>query len=256
MNKFFTGIVCAITLTLTSCQFSENIYINEDGSGKMEFSMDASEMMERVSQIGDGEAAKGMDRVMDSTIVFKDFIIENRDSIANLSPEEQQKIMALEDFKMHIQMNPETKKMVFDLTTDFIDANELQDMFKAMNSFSNLQGQGGASQNSPSTSFSGMGQEGSTAVSYSFDGTVFKRFSKVTDKELHAQSIDSLGQSAAMFGTSKYKINYHFPRVVKSFSKEGAMYSEDRKTVTFEVGFMDMLKDPELLDFEVVLEDK
>ena len=39
-------------------------------------------------------------------------------------------------------------------------------------------------------------------------------------------------------------------------SKEGAMYSEDRKTVTLEVGFMDVLKDPELLDFEVVLEDK
>ena len=34
----------------------KNIYINEDGSGKMEFSMDASEMMEMVSQMGDGES--------------------------------------------------------------------------------------------------------------------------------------------------------------------------------------------------------
>ena len=58
-----------------------------------------------------------------------------------------------------------------------------------------------------------------------------------------------------MLGSSKYIINYHFPKAVKSFSKEGAMYSEDRKTVTYEVGFIDMLKDPEILNIEVVLED-
>jgi hypothetical protein len=256
MKQFFTAITCVLTLTLTSCQFSENIYINEDGSGTMEFSMDASEMMEMVAQMGDGESANGLDKAMDSTIVFKDFIEENRDSIVNLYPDEEQKIMALEDFKMHMLMNPETKKMVFDLTTDFKDANRLQDMFKAMNSFSNLQGQGGAEQNTPSSPFSGMGADGSTEVNYSFDGTVFKRSAKVTDEQLHKQSIDSLGQSAVMFGSSKYTVNYHFPRAVKSFSKEGAMYSEDRKTVTFEVGFLDMLKDPDLLDFEVVLEQK
>lgn len=256
MKQFFTLIACALMVSFTSCQFSENIYINEDGSGKMEFSMDASEMMEMVGQMGDGEAANGMDKAMDSTIVFKDFIEEHRDSIATLSPEEQQKIMALKDFKMHMQMNPETKKMVFDLTTDFKDANKLQDMFKAMNNFSNFQGKGGAEQNTPSSPFSGMREGGSTDVQYSYDGTVFKRSSKVVDQELHQQSLDSLGQSAMMFGSSKYKINYHFPRAVKSFSKEGAMYSEDRKTVTFEVGFIDMLKDPELLNFEVVLEDK
>jgi hypothetical protein len=256
MKKLITGIACALMMALTSCQFSENIYINEDGSGKMEFSMDASEMMEMVGQMGDGESTKGMDKAMDSTIVFKDFIEKNRDSIANLSAEEQQKIKALEDFKMHMVMNPETKKMVFDLSTDFKDANDLQDMFKAMNNFSNLQGKGGAPQNSPSSPFSGMGEGGSTDVQYSFDGTTFKRSAKIIDEELHQQAMDSLGQSAMMFGTSKYKINYHFPRAVKSFSKEGALYSEDRKIVTFEVGFMDVLKDPELLDFEVVLEDK
>ncbi|WP_040281152.1 hypothetical protein [Psychroserpens damuponensis] len=257
MNRFFTLLACALTMTLTSCQFSENIYINEDGSGRMEFSMDASEMMEMVGQMGEGNSENGMDKAVDSTIVFKDFLEEKKDSIATLPIEDQQKIKALEDFKMHMVMNPETKKMVFDLNTEFKDANELQDMFKAMNSFSNLQGTGGAEQNTPSSPFSNIGEGGSTDVQYSFDGHVFKRSAKIVDQELHQQAMDSLGeQSAMMFGSSKYKINYHFPRAVKSFSKEGAMYSEDRKTVTFEVGFMDVLKDPELLDFEVVLEDK
>ena len=256
MKQLFTLVGCAFALLFTSCQFSENIYINEDGSGKMEFSMDASEMMEMVAQMGDGESAKGMDKAMDSTIVFKDFIEEKRDSIATLSGDEQKKIRSLEDFTMHMMMDPETKKMLFDLSREFKSAGELEDMFKAMNNFSNLQGQGGSPTNSASSPFASMGNDGSTEVSYAFDGTTFRRSAKIIDKETHQTAVDSLGEAEMMFGASKYKINYHFPRAVKSFSKEGAMYSEDRKTVTFEVGFLDVLKDPELLDFEVILEDQ
>lgn len=244
-------------LALTSCQFSENIYINEDGSGKMEFSMDASEMMKMVSEMGENPETTGLDEAMDSTIVFKDFLYEKRDSIAKLSKDEQAKLKALEKFTMHIVMEPESSKMVFDIITEFNNANELQDAFTALNSFSNMQGEGGAPQaGSGSSPFSNFGNDGSTDVSYSFDGNVFKRSAKIIDEEKHKQAIDSLGQAAMMFGSSRYKINYHFPRPVKSISKEGAMYSEDRKTVSLEVGFMDALTDPKVLDFEVVLEDK
>lgn len=256
MKHIFKFLVCVMVMATTSCQFSETIYVNEDGSGHVDFSMDASEMMEMISQMGDGQATNGMDKAMDSTLVFKDFIREKKDSIASLSAEDQQKIKALEDFIMKIKMDPDTNEMQFNLSRDFDRASELQDMFKAMNSFSNLQGQGGAPANSSSSPFSSMGSEGTTEVNYAFDGTVFKRSAKIIDEEAHQTMIDSLGQAEMMFGASKYKINYHFPRAVKSFSEEGAMYSEDRKTVTYEVGFMEVLKNPKLLEFEVVLEDK
>ncbi|SDR65689.1 hypothetical protein SAMN04515667_0039 [Formosa sp. Hel1_31_208] len=244
-------------LGFTSCQFAENIYINEDGTGKMEFSMDASEMMKMVAEMGEGNEASGMDKAMDSTVVFKDFLYEKRDSIATLPKEEQEKLKALEKFSMHMIVDPESQKMVFDLTSEFNNASELQDVFGALNSFSDMQGAGGTSNNPSSSSpFSSLGSDGSTDVSYSFDGSVFKRTAKIIDKEKHQQAMDSLGQAAMMFGSSRYKINYHFPKPVKSISKEGAMYSEDRKTVTLDVGFMDVLRDPELLDFEIVLEDK
>lgn len=257
MKQIFIFFACGLMLGLTSCQFSENIYINEDGTGKMEFSMDASEMMKMVAEMGDSNEGSGMDKAMDSTIVFKDFLYEKRDSIAALPKEEQEKLKALEKFSMHMIMDPESQKMVFDLTSEFNNANELQDVFGALNSFSNMQGKGGASQNPASSSpFSSLGSDGSTDVSYSFDGSVFKRSAKIIDKDKHQQAMDSLGQAAMMFGSSRYKINYHFPKPVKSISKEGAMYSEDRKTVTLDVGFIDVLRDPELLNFEIVLEDK
>ncbi|WP_178985780.1 hypothetical protein [Winogradskyella helgolandensis] len=254
MKKVFTLLMCAVLLALTSCQFSENIYINEDGSGTVKFSMDASEMMDVLEQLGDN-ASDEMSKAVDSTIVFKDFLVEYKDSIANLSLKEQEKIKAMEDYKLHMVMDPDKKKMFFDIETDFDNANELRDMYKAMNNFNSLKGDETASDNLPLSPFSSMGNEGSTLVSYSYDGKVFKRSAEIIDVEKHQQSLDSIDKSAMMLGSSKYRINYHFPKAVKSFSKQGAMYSEDRKTVTYEVAFIDMLKNPELLDIEVVLED-
>jgi hypothetical protein len=68
MTKFYT-FVCALAFAfLTSCQFSENIYINEDGTGKMEFSFDGTELMKMAGD-GMGEANE---KAMDSTFSFKE----------------------------------------------------------------------------------------------------------------------------------------------------------------------------------------
>lgn len=254
MKQIYLLLLCAITLSLTSCQFSENVYINEDGSGKMSFTFDASEMMD---MMGDklGEGKEGEERV-DSMLVFKDFLEEKKDSISQLSQEEQAKLMALKDFRMHMLMDPETKEMKFDLITDFKNADELQNMFTAMNNASNFQGKGGATQvNDPNNPFSAFGKEGATEMEYSFKGNVFKRTAKVVDEEQYKQMVDSIGEMAMMFGTSKYKLNYHFPRKIKSVSNEDAMFSQDGKSFVLEYGFMDYLADPKIFNIEVVLED-
>ncbi|MBF8150115.1 hypothetical protein ITJ86_09420 [Winogradskyella sp. F6397] len=254
MKKCLTLLMCAVLISFTSCQFSENIYVNEDGSGTVKFSMDASEMMDVLEQLGEN-AADEMGKAVDSTIVFKDFLVKYKDSISKLSLEEQEKVKAMEDYTLHMVMDPHEKKMFFDIETDFDNANELRDMYKAMNNFNSLKGDETASDNLPLSPFSSMGNEGSTLVSYSYNGKVFKRNVEIIDVEKHQKSLDSIDKSALMLGSSKYVVNYHFPKPIKSFSKEGAMYSEDRKTVTYTVGFIAMLKDPEILNLEVVLED-
>jgi len=254
MKRLFTILACVSVMMVTSCQFSENIYVNEDGSGKIKFSMDASEMMDVLDQLGENTSDE-MSKAVDSTIVFKDFLEENKDSISNLSLKEQEKIKAMEDYKLHMVMDPDKRKMFFDIETDFDNANELRDMYKAMNNFNSLKGDETASDNLPLSPFSSMGNEGSTLVSYTYNGRVFKRHVEIIDEEKHQKSLDSIDKAALMLGSSKYVINYHFSKPVKSFSKEGAMYSEDRKKVTYTVGFIDMLKDPEILNFEVILED-
>ena len=77
MKKLAVLVICCLALFLTSCQFSETIYLNEDGSGKMAFSFDASELIQMTGDQfleGDGE------KDVDSTFTFKAVFDEKRDS--------------------------------------------------------------------------------------------------------------------------------------------------------------------------------
>ena len=84
---------------------------------------------------------------------------------------------------------------------------------------------------------------------------MFKRSAKVRDTIVQQQALDSLGEMSMMFEASKYTLNYHFKSPVKSVSNASATLSEDRKTVSLEVGFMESIMRPEILDIEVQLED-
>lgn len=251
MNKYFLLALSLMMVCFTSCQFSENIYINEDGSGKMSFTFDASELMQMA---GDEMAKEGEERV-DSMMVFKDFLEEKKDSIAKLPKAEQAKLKALENYKMHMIMDPEKKEMTFDLISDFKSVAELQNMFDAMNNASNFQGKGESKVNDPNNPFSAFAEGGTTEMNYTFKNNTFTRTAKIVDEEAYKTMVDSIGEMAMMFGSSKYKLNYHFPRKIKSVSNEDAMFSADGKTLTLEYGFMDYLADPKIFNLEVVLED-
>ncbi|TGV01354.1 hypothetical protein [Flavivirga rizhaonensis] len=252
MNRLYSLIVLIISISFTSCQFSENIYINDDGSGRMEFSFDGTQLM----QMTGDKMGETQEEAIDSTFSFKELFDAKRDSISKLSEEEQTKLKNLEPFSMHMIMNPKTSEMKFDMFTDFKEVSELQDMFKAMNSFSDLEkGKKGGQSNSPANPFSSPGLDKSTTLEYDFNGKTFKRVAKIVDKEAYKRVTDSLGEMAVMFGSSMYKLNYHFPKPIKSVSNEKALFSADRKSFTVEFGFMEYLSNPEALNVDVVLED-
>ncbi|QHI36756.1 hypothetical protein IMCC3317_21260 [Kordia antarctica] len=246
MKKFYLGMLAVLLTFFTSCQFSENIYINEDGTGKMSFTMDGSELMD---MMGD-EMAKDGEESIDSIISFNEFFKEQADSIAKLPQKEQDKLKQLENFKMHMIMSTEDKKMSFDLFTEFKNVGELQDMFAAMNTAGSLD----KNNNAGSNPLASMGSNGATEVNYSLKNNVFKRTVTILDKEKVASMKDSLGQSATMFAASNYTLNYHFPRKIKSVSLEDAVISDDGKSFSAKVNFMQYLTDPKLLNVEVELE--
>ncbi len=252
MRKPKLLVLILLVLNFTSCQFSENIYLNEDGSGRMEFSFDASEIMQMAGQ---QMSENSGEKDMDSTFTFKELFDEKRDSIASLPLDEQEKLKAIEKFSVHMLMSEKDKKFNMDIFTDFKSATELQDMFSALNTVGNLQGKEAAKINDPNNPFSAFAKGGNSKLSYSFKNGVFKRQVAIVDKEVQKQMMDSLGQAAMMFANSKYKLNYHFPRRVKSVSNDKAMFSADGKTVIIEYGLMDYMTNPEVMNLEIVLED-
>jgi len=230
---------------VTSCNFTEEIYINEDGSGKLSINFDGSEMMEMA---GD-EMMKTEEKAIDSIISFKSFLEEKKDSIATLSAAEQAKLQKLEPFNLHMVMNPESKELKFDMYSDFKNVAEVSDAFNAFQDASSI-GPGANKQNAPG----GMGTQ-STEVDYSFTSNTFKRSSRIIDSVLQQQSIDSLAGAEMFLSSSTYKLKYHFPRRVKSSSAEAATFSADGKTMFYEVSFLSYMKNPDTLNIVVELED-
>jgi hypothetical protein len=235
--------------TLTSCTFTENMYINDNGTGKFSVDIDGSALMEMAGdQLGNQMGADAKKNV-DSTFTFKQLIAEKQDSISKLSPEAQKEIKKLENFVFNIKMNGEQKQFLMNISTDFKSVNELQDILQSMSSLQKLEGG-----NAPSTPFAGLG-DNKSKLSYTYDGKKFTRKAIIDKQKITEKAADSTADmSKMMFASSNYIIKYHFPKPVKKVSNPNALFSDDRKTITIQYPFTDYMENPDKLNFDVEFE--
>ncbi len=248
MRKLFFALAILFGALFSSCNFTEELHLNENGSGKISLNFNGDELM---AMAGD-EMVKEGEKAIDSVMYFKDFLKEKQDSIAQLSAQEQARLKRLENFAMRMVMNPEAKKMKLNLFTEFTSVNELSDMLGAFQDASALQGNNSnqESKNNPMSA-----KSDATSVKYTYANNRFSRKTTITNKELHQQTIDSLKEGSMFLGSSTYTLKYHFPKKVKSVSSNKALLSPDGKTLTLETDFLTYIKDPKALDIEVELEN-
>lgn len=241
-----------VLMLLVGCQFSEELNLKEDGTGKITFNFDGSELM----QMGGDKITEGREKIVDTLIVFKEFLEEKKDSISTLPIEQQEKLKKLENFEMHMVMNPETKEMKFDLYQDFKNVSELTDLLSNFITASSLGNKGGdASSMGMGNSLSKASGKETTKVVYSFKDSKFSRKTEILDEEKLKQSVDSMASMEMFLASSKYKLKYNFPRKIKKTSSDKALFSLDGKSFTLEVGFVEFMSNPKLLDIEVELEE-
>ncbi|WP_146052714.1 hypothetical protein [Aquimarina sp. I32.4] len=248
--------LCVLTIVsamlLTGCQFSENLELKEDGSGKITINFDGSELM----KMGGEEFSKEGKENVDSLVVFKDFLEKNKDSISKLSKKEQERLQKLKDYTMHVVMNSESKQMNIDMSRDFKDISKLGDLLSDFKTGMVLE-----EANSKKTKSKGavnplemLSEEEGTEVRYSFVKNKFSRTTEIIDEEKMKRSLDSLKEARMFLSTSKYTLKYTFPRKIVKISSDKATFSLDMKTFILEVGFMEYLDNPKILDIEVELE--
>lgn len=236
--------------TLTSCTLTENIYVNDNGTGKFSVDMDGSSLMAMAGeQLGDQMGADAKKNI-DTTFTFKQLFEEKKDSIAKLSTEAQKELKKLENFVVNTKMNAEKKEFLMTLSTDFKNVNELQDAVQALSSLQKLEG--GANSSTP---FAGGLGDNNSKLSYTYDGKKFTRKAVIDKQKLAEKGKESEADMSKMiFASSTYILKYHFPKRIKKVSNPTALFSEDRKSITIQYPFTDYMENPDKLNFDVEFE--
>ena len=243
---FLRGLfLFVLATTLVSCQFTETLVFNEDGSGSMSIELDMGEMMAFGGESTDSIATK-----MDTLIYIKDILEEKKDSISKLPKAEQRKLKKMENYKMRMVMDSERNELLFNLAVDFKLVEEANNL---------LEGFGESMTLMPSTSKdlkfdADEGSSDAMAVNYSFKKGKFKRDAYIKDKQKHKAQIDSLKGSESWLENMEYTLKYTFPRKIVKSSIDDATYSLDAKTIEVSRSFIAYMKDPNVLDLEVELE--
>ncbi|MEM6718384.1 MAG: hypothetical protein AAF611_03615 [Bacteroidota bacterium] len=248
MKRIYLGLLAVLLTFCTSCEFSETIYINEDGTGKMSMYLDGSELMPMIG----GQISVGKWNSIDSTISFKELLKEAKMDVGKLSSADRSKVKSLEKVNMHMQIDSDKNKLNVDVFSDFKSVNDLQNMFTAMNVLGDLGAKNNKLKSNPLSSVD-VGEVSS--MEYSFKNNVFKRSFRVKNEKLIDSLKQNLGQAQMLFAASTYKLDYHFPKKIKSVSVEDAVIGKDGKSFTLKVNVMDFVNNPEILNFEVELEE-
>lgn len=249
MKNIYYPIYLALLFLMTSCNFTENLHLNPDGTGDFSLEVDGSSFMSMAGE----QAFKGINRAdgaksIDSTFTFKQLIEEKKDSIAKLSPEKQAAIKKLEKVVMNLKMNPEQNEFLFSLGTPFNKVNELEDMMGNFDKMKDLKGD--SDKNDTQNPMANIGNNNSK-LSFDYNGKVFIRKAVVLKENLKKDESDGLAMAKMLYESSKYILKYHFPKPVKKVSNPDALFSEDRKTITVEYSFEDYMQNPEKLNLNV-----
>ncbi|MCZ8198096.1 MAG: hypothetical protein O9267_10850 [Flavobacterium sp.] len=248
MKALKITLLFLVILSFASCKVTEDIYINEDGSGKFLVNLDASDMMEMTPK---DSLATDVGKQVDSTFTFQKFFEDNKDSIAKLSPREKERIEKLKRFSVNMKVNSAENVFKFSMFTDFKTVVDLQDGITSLNDLNRL------NRGKTELSILDMGSfdANKTIVRYSYVGKKFTRKAQILDF-IKTKPVDTINDSSFKMITeaSVYILKYHFPRKVKKVSNSTAKFSEDRKTITIEFPLNEYIENPKKLDLDVEFE--
>jgi hypothetical protein len=247
LNKI---IVLFGAVLLASCNFTENLEINDDGTGNFSVEMDGSSLM---TMTGNKLGKISNKTAIDSTISFKELLTLKKDSIAKLSPKEQQELKKIENFVMHIKMDANRKQFLFSARTPFQKVSEIENIMGSLKALKNLKGK--STQDHLLLPVGDDFGDNNSKLSFTYSGSNFSRTAKLLHKkEAIKPEADSLGMIKMIFASSNYTLKYHFPKRVKTVSNPNALFSSDKKTITVEYPFLDYMDNPDKLNLKVEFE--
>jgi hypothetical protein len=237
-------LIVLLLISVASCQITETITINPDGSGDIEVVQlrDENSYMQIVQEEYSKENI-----FKDTTYVFKDYIKKYNENFSKYLPEEQQLFQKYANVKVHIKKSSFEKEFKNVFTLHFDKVSEIPDLYKTENYTSDIQ-----------HNYALTAENHYYRIKYDFNGSVFKRSVSIintSELEIAKQKTEKF---ISKYGVSKltqsYVLKYEFPRNIKSVSNPKAFISADKKSLTLEFQLSDFYRNPEISNLEVALE--
>lgn len=265
--KHMLTFIC-LSFLVMSCSISESIVFNEQMGGVYKSTFDMSQILAITKEGNVKNDDETPSKVIDTTLVFNQFLEQYKDSISSLPKDEQKHLYAMKDVLIDLHMNEDQGIFNFTMHKPFADFEELkqvnQQLDAALGIVQNITDSDAAATPAPQEQITEMTK--TDPVTYTFSDNVFTRSQpkKEASSELgvnesameEEDTVDLFkGQFEDMFKVTLYTMTYTFPKPIKSVSNKDAVISEDRKTITFQTDVNAIDKNPELMNLEVTLQD-
>ncbi len=236
-------LICA-----TSCQVTETIQFNKDGSGTITIDqMRDVHFMEKMSAMNNETLPKS-EVFVDSSYVFGDLIKKYEINFNKFSQADQKLFRKFANATVRKIENSYNKEFRTTITQQFAAANEIADLLKIQEYADDLK-----------NNYSLAAEEHYYTVDYLFEGLVFKRIVKISNQDFLKAEIEKVEgfkkQLQKYNPLQSFVLKYSFDNQIKSVSNPAAVIGVDKKSLVLEFKLSDCLQNPEITNLEVVFED-
>jgi hypothetical protein len=241
MKTYFFLLVLVLT---ASCQVTETLYVNPDGSGSIEVAdlRDENSYM----QLAKEEYSKE-NIYRDTTYVFGDYIKKHQETFSRTPVTDQKVFLKYSEVKVYKKKSSYEKEFRSSYSQNFKKVADIVDLYKIDDYVDDIR-----------HNYALSAEDHYYNVNYIFEGNHFNRTVKIIDTIQLKKQFDEIEKMKTNYKGYKlvqsYVLNYHFPRKIQSVSNPKAKINEDRKSLSVQFLLTDCLQNPESTNLEVVLE--
>ncbi len=240
------SLLTVCSLFLVGClETTQEVTINEDGSGTASYSSDLSAVVAMIKQMGSGEDLKELNQVIDSTISLD----KMTDSVPDLTDEQK---AVMKNGVMQVKMDMKNEQFVTRMNFAFRNLSEISicDQLSGRVVGEALKGQaamGGGTEGGAAPKLSGFDDYFKTEYTNGkIERTLIKeKYENVGEDEM----LSSMKQGAAMGMGMKANYIINLPRPASKAEGKGITISADKKKITINVDMDDFFDEPSKFEF-------
>ena len=251
MKKLVASFFVCSTLLLAGCfETTQEINLNEDGSGTLSNTNDMSALAGLAKQMGEKEAEKMSNEVIDTTMALSSQL----DSIKGLTSEEKE---LMKKGTMHVNMNLKDDKFIITMNFPFASPAEIK-IYNQVTGKVLAQAMKEQMGNDVTGSIGGIED---VPVPSSFDDYFSLDFSngllvKMLDKEKYSGVandvyLKNMKESASMGIPMSATYIINLPRAATKVEGKNAKLSDDKNKVTIKADIDDFFDDPATMEFRI-----